>query len=274
MARPCIKWVGGKTQLLEVLSEHIRKTKGCYYEAFSGGLACFLRFSENPERFSRAVVGDNNAELINLYEVIKTNPDSLFAILETWLQMPDWCSESFYYKMRASEPVSLVERAARIIYLNKMCFNGLYRVNRAGKFNVPYGHPKKPPTLYTEENILAVSEALQRAEIRHGDFSTVIQDVQPGDVIYFDPPYVPLSKTSSFTAYSEAFNEESQRRLAQTFSNLVSQGVHCVLSNSSADLVRELYSQHQIFEVDAKRNINSDGSKRGSIKELVIVGAN
>ena len=270
---PFLKWVGGKSQLLRVLSKLITHKSLTYYEPFVGGGATFFHFADR-RRFQRAVLNDYNPELINLYEVVRDRLPELLARLDGYREDEDWATEAQFKRVRAMEFLghATVERAARTIYLNKTAFNGLYRVNRQGKFNSPWGKYENP-MLYDRENILACSEALQRfATLRVGGYEAAVHDAQEGDIVYFDPPYVPVSETSNFTSYSSQFGEDEQRALAALFRDLVKRGVMCIESNSDAPLVHELYQGFDLHVVGARRNVNSKGDKRGSVNELVVVG--
>lgn len=270
MARPFFKWVGGKTQLLGDLTRLVPPTIGTYYEPFIGGGAAFFHF-QSLKRFQRGVLNDVNPTLINCYTVVRDRLPDLIEGLEQVRANPQWNSPEYFYAKRAEEPTDSIERAVRFLYLLKTCFNGLYRVNRKGQFNTPFGKYANPK-LYTESDLQACSEALQGVELRLGSYRDAVVDAQPGDVVYFDPPYVPVSATSNFTAYAGEFGPEQQRDLAQLFLELVERGVTCVESNSDAPLVRELYQAFQLNVVGARRNLNSDGAKRGQINELVVVG--
>lgn len=268
--KPAIKWVGGKTQLLPELTRRIPVTSGCYFEVFAGGLAPFFAFA-GQGRFKRAVINDFNPELTNLYRVVRDKTKELIDALVQYQLEPEWNTKEFFLRVRSSEPKSDVSRAARMVYLNKLGFNGLYRVNKAGKFNVPFGRYKNP-RLYDAENLWACRGALADAEIRTGDFEEALFDAAPGDVVYLDPPYVPLSSTSCFTAYTGKFGIEEHVRLAALCRKLVQEGVYCVVSNSAMNVVRELYAGFELFTVEARRSVNSDATKRGKLNELLIVG--
>ncbi len=269
--KPMLKWVGGKGQLLPTLSKLITHKSRVYFEPFVGGGAVFFRFAER-KRFQRAVLNDTNAELINCYEVVRDQPANLIKRLDTYKADPCWNTQEYFLQVRASEPAEPLERAARMIYLNRTCFNGLYRVNRAGKFNTPFGRYANP-TLYDKDTLRACSEALNEfATLRLGDYATAVADAKAGDIVYFDPPYVPISATSNFTSYAGQFGPDEQRALAQLFRELVERGVFVVESNSDAPLVRELYEGFDLHVVGAKRNVNSKGDRRGTVNELVIVG--
>jgi DNA adenine methylase len=271
-AQPFLKWAGGKRKLLPVLKQFIPQEISAYYEPFVGAGA--LLFELQPDY---AVINDSNPELINCYRVIRDNPAGLLASCADHQRRN---SKEYYYHIRALDrtnhwsALSPVARAARILYLNKTCFNGLFRVNNKGQFNVPYGNYKSP-TVADANVIYAVSAYLNTAKVKiyHGDFITPLSGAKPGAFIYFDPPYHPISKTSSFTSYSkDDFGEAEQVRLRDLCNDLHDQGCKILLSNSSADLIKKLYSdrRYTIIEVDAARSINVVGSKRGKIKELLI----
>jgi DNA adenine methylase len=263
------KWVGGKTQLLPDLIRLIPATKGTYYEPFVGGGAVFWRLQELG-RFGRAVLNDVNPEVINTYMMVRDQLPGLIERLDLVLGLP-WNTSEYFYEVRASKPSQPIDRAVRFLYLLKTCFNGLYRINRKGEFNTPFGKYTNPK-LYSATELQACSVALQGVELRVGNFRDAVSDVQAGDVVYFDPPYVPLSSTANFTAYAGQFGPQEQQELADTFRALVARGVVCVQSNSDAPLVRELYSDFQLNVVGARRSVNANGDKRGKINELVVVG--
>jgi DNA adenine methylase len=270
MATPFIKWVGGKTQLLPELTRMIPDTGGTYFEPFIGGGAAFFSFADQG-RFKRAVINDFNPELTNLYRVVRDRTGELIDALNECLLDSDWNTLGYFRAMRASEPEDEIARAARLIYLNKTAFNGLFRVNAAGKFNAPFGRYTKP-RLYEADNLWACRRALASVEIRTGDFAAALHDAKPGDVVYLDPPYIPLSRSSSFTKYSGDFGPEAQERLAKLCRELVQGGVYCVVSNSDTSTARVLYSDFEISTVEARRSVNSDATKRGKINELLIIG--
>jgi DNA adenine methylase len=269
--KPILKWVGGKSQLLKPLAELITNKSRTYYEPFLGGGAVFFHFADHY-RFRSAVLNDYNSDLINCYEVVRDRLPELLRRLDAIKREPDWNTREYFEAVRAQEPTDPIERAARLIYLNKTAFNGLYRVNRAGKFNVPFGKYKNP-TLYHHATMIACSEALQTyATLCTGDYADAVKDAKEGDLVYFDPPYVPVSETSNFTSYSSQFGPDEQQQLATLFRELYDRGVIVVQSNSDAPLVRELYAGFDQHVVGAKRSINSKGDRRGEVNELVIVG--
>lgn len=265
--RPFLKWVGGKHQLLPELRKHLpAEITGRYLEPFVGGGALF--FDRQP---ARAVLGDRNAELINCYEVIRDQVDALITELHTHRYEKD-----YYYAVRAREPAQLdaVARAGRTVFLNKTGFNGLYRVNKKGGFNVPFGRHANP-TICDEPNLRACSERLAGVELRQGDFEALIDETGPGDFLYCDPPYVPRSDTSYFTAYQPGgFGWGDQERLATALGRAAARGVVTVASNHDLPEVRDLYALHGLrpHAVQARRNVNSRASARGRVGELILVG--
>lgn len=274
VARPFLKWVGGKTQLLDRIVPILPKRIRTYYEPFIGGGALFFTLAHLGQ-FQRAVINDWNGELVDTYKAIRDFPDDLILRLgqlkAEYLKDPPGVFA--LERMKAPRDLSPIDRAARFIFLNKTGFNGLYRVNLKGVFNVPFGKHEDPPIL-DEENIRACRKVLNHfVVITNRDFAEAVEDAQPGDCVYFDPPYVPANPTSSFTKYTkEGFGLEAQKRLATTFRTLVDRGVAVIASNSDTPLVRELYDGFELHEIQARRSINSVGKKRGPVGELVIVG--
>jgi DNA adenine methylase len=270
VARPFLKMAGGKTSLLPEILSRLPPKISTYYEPFVGGGAVFFALAAE-RRFKKAVLGDVNSELIRAYGALRVHPDAVIEALKKHVY-----DKTHYYRVRAQDPKSLKlsDRAARFIYLNRTCFNGLYRVNKKGLFNVPFGDYKNP-TICDEENLRAAARALTAERLVDGDFYATLHGARVGDVVYFDPPYVPLSKTSSFTGYAKGgFDLFDQERLRNTAYGLVERGVHVLLSNSDTPYVRELYGSKSFrFEkVQARRNINSKGGKRGKVGELLISG--
>jgi DNA adenine methylase len=268
VAKPSLKWVGGKTVLLpEILPRLPAKIK-TYYEPFVGGGAVFFALAAE-ERFDHAMLSDANAELVNVYDVIQTAPERLMDLLRT-LRV----TEEEFARIRAddSEKHTRVYRAARTIYLNKTCFNGLYRVNKSGKFNTPWGK-RESATLFVEENIRACARAFECASLNTCDFEVSASGAKRGDAVYFDSPYVPVSETANFTGYTAGgFGEIDQIRLRDLAMTLDARGVHVLLSNADTPLVRELYSGFLVESVQAPRRVNSKGGKRGNVGELLISG--
>lgn len=241
-----------------------------YFEPFIGGGALFFELVRTG-RLGRkkAVICDNNKNLIDVYEAVKTGVDE---ILETLASHKRRHCETYYYKVRDQAPNDLYERAARIIYLNKTCFNGLYRENSKGKFNVPVGSYKNP-TIADESNLRAAAHALNKAYVEHDSFDLTLDRVEQGDFVYFDPPYHPLSKTASFTAYSKnGFGVAEQEKLARIFRVLHERGAKLLLSNSKTPLIRELYTSpdFKLSEVYATRRVNSRADRRGKIPEILV----
>jgi len=266
--RPFLKWAGGKTQLINELMSHMPARFARYHEPFLGGGALFFGL-HRERKIRQAFISDINAELIDTYIAIRDQVEDVIALLS---QYPH--SKEFYYKLRSRDPweMGIAERAARMIYLNKTGYNGLYRVNRQGKFNVPFGRYKSPK-YYDHENLKAVSRALQGVSIECMPFEEAVERTQAGDWVYFDPPYAPVSKTSNFTTYHmNGFSIEDQERLRDVCLALTEKGVLVTLSNSDTALTRELYSVAGFFidEVFAARAINSKGAKRGKIRELIV----
>ena len=264
--KPFVKWAGGKGQLLHELIRRIPTKYHRYMEPFIGGGALF--FALRPIISS---INDLNRELISCYEVVRDSPEELLAELAAYPY-----ESEFYYKIRALDRspdyqlLSPLKRAARLIYLNKTCFNGLFRVNSKGQFNVPFGKYNNP-TIADSSNIHACSKLLKRAVIQSRPFDEFVDGASKGDFIYFDPPYAPVSNTSDFTSYlADGFGEAEQELLAVVCLKLNQVGVKWLVSNSNTPLIRELYRGFRIEEVSATRAINSKASKRGPITELMI----
>ena len=263
---PIIKWAGGKRGVLPHLKALIPARYDRYYEPFLGGAAVYVALTPGS-----AVLGDANAELIDLYRAVRDECDAVMAHLDA--MQPRALDEAYFYEVRARLPAELspAERAARFIFLNKTCYNGLYRVNRQGQFNVPFGRYAVAPRLYDRDNLAGVSRLLASAELMQGDFAATLATAAAGDFVYLDPPYVPLSRTANFTKYtSGSFTVEDQRRLAETVRELADRGCRLLLSNSDTPLVRELYAGLSIETVLAPRMINSDVAGRAKIGELAI----
>ncbi len=265
-AKPFLKWAGGKGRLIPQYQPFLPKEFDTYYEPFLGGGALF--FHLQPQR---AVLSDINPELVNVYICVRDRVDDLIHHLEHHAANH---SHDYYYQMRSSKPDTSIERAARLLYLNKTCFNGLYRVNAQGQFNVPIGRYKNPK-IYDPNLLRAASEALQSATIIQRSFDQVLDSaVSSQDFIYFDPPYQPLSLTSNFTSYSrDAFTANHQMQLRDVFSQLAQQKVPAMLSNSDCPFIRELYKSFAIHThtIQAARSINANATKRGKINEVLIM---
>ncbi|MCS6888773.1 DNA adenine methylase [Chloroflexus sp.] len=273
-ARPFLKWAGGKSQLLPELSRRIPERFGRYHEPFVGGGALFF-YLWNHNRLQRgAILSDLNPELIDCYRAVRDQVEDLIELLQSL--RPYATDRDFFYEIRAwdRQPAfaqrPLVERAARTIFLNRTCYNGLYRLNNKGQFNAPFGYYKNPQ-IVDSDNLREVSRALRHAELRVADFAAVLDQAQPGDFIYFDPPYVPVSSTASFTSYTRrGFDEAEQRRLAAVFHQLAERNCYVMLSNSSTTLAHQLYAKaREVDVVLASRKINCDGKRRGLVEELI-----
>ena len=268
--QPFTKWTGGKRQLLGELRSYMPETYGRYFEPFVGGGALF--FDLAPEK---AVINDFNEELINAYRQIKNNPAELINLL---IKHKENNSKDYYLELRSADRdgrisrMTGVERAARILYMLRVDFNGLYRVNSKNQFNVPYGRYKNPK-IVDVDLLYQISEYLNEndVEILQTDFAEAVKDAQTGDFVYFDPPYIPLNETSSFTSYThEGFSYEEQVRLRNTFKELTERGVYAMLSNSSSPLVEELYKDFNIYFVEAQRTNGAKSSSRGKISEIIV----
>jgi DNA adenine methylase len=271
-AKPFVKWAGGKQQLLTQFESFLPNAFDRYFEPFVGGGAVFFHLWSRDKLPHQAFLFDVNEELVNAYLVIRDNVDDLIELLAVHKRRH---SRQYYYKIRALDrqdvTFSNVERAARTIYLNRTCYNGLYRVNKKGQFNVPIGSYKNPKVLY-ENTLRAASSALQGVNIATGDFEVVLDYAQAHDFFYFDPPYDPVSKTASFTSYTAGdFGDEDQCRLANVFRRLSEKGCLCMLSNSYTPFILDLYRDFRVETVHAIRAINSDANGRGNIKEVVVL---
>lgn len=270
--RPFVKWAGGKTQLLKSLERHFPKTLVTYYEPFLGGGAVFFYIVERRPRFN-AVLSDINQELITTYRVVKEHVKDLIRQLENHKAKYRLAPEDYYYQVRNDlEPSDDVERAARLIFLNKTCYNGLYRVNKKGKFNVPFGRYKNPK-ICDKENLLTVSKVLRwsNAKLLVADYQKATKDAEKGDFIYFDPPYQPVSSTANFTSYTQSgFSREEQERLGRWFRELDQRGCQILLSNSDTQKVRDIYDGYDIQTVQVLRAISCKGDGRTGHTELII----
>ena len=264
--RPIVKWAGGKRQLLPTLRQFYPKNFRRYIEPFLGGAIIYLTLKP-----SLAILGDSNRELIDCYTTVRDRTDELIKALENYV--PHVLDKEFYYEVRDRNAADLapVERAARFIFLNKTCYNGLYRVNRDGRFNVPFGKHERPPQLYDEANLRGVSLLLQNAELVTGDFEETVQRASEGDFLYLDPPYH-RSGNAHFTAYSvNGFTKDDHARLARTFRTLNARGCKLLLCNSDTSLVRELYRDFVVISVVTKRAINCISEKRSGFPEVLIL---
>ncbi len=296
-AKPFLKWAGGKTQLLsrfqQLYPEALKNKKiKNYYEPFLGSGAVFFDIAQNFE-IENAYLYDINDELILTYKVIQQDAakliDFLFRYQQIYLKMNKKKKEEYFYQQRVNYNLqrfnvdytkyssAWIARAAQLIFLNRTCFNGLYRVNSKGEFNTPVGDYKNP-TICDENNLLAVSKILEMATIKKADYTQIKRDLKPGSFVYFDPPYRPISKTASFTAYSKQdFTDKDQMQLAALFNFINNKGELAMLSNSDPKNINpkdnffdDLYKDYNIIRIPARRMINADASKRGSINELVV----
>lgn len=273
LVTPVVKWAGGKRQLLSEIIKYIPNKYSTYYEPFIGGGA--VLFHLQPRK---AVINDINEELVNLYQVIKNNITELFLSLSEHRNEP-----AYFYATRELDRdkkkfnrLSNVEKASRTLYLNKTCFNGLFRVNSRGEFNVPFGKYKNPDII-NEATLKAVSDYFNNADISFlcGDFETSIENIKENDFVYFDPPYDPISESANFTGYSkDGFSKEDQIRLKKLCDKLDDKGVKFLLSNSATSLILDLYKDYHVEIVQARRAINSDGDKRGKIEEVLVKNYN
>ena len=267
-AQPFLKWAGGKRQLLPEIRKYVPKQFDTYYEPFVGAGA--VLFDLQPKK---AMINDINVELVNTYQVIREHVDELVETLKKHKNDKD-----YYYHIRNLDrtaefhQLSMIERSARMIYLNKTCFNGLYRVNRQGQFNVPYGKYKNP-NIVNEEVLRAVHHYLTNNDITilNVDFVQAVETAKAGDFIYFDPPYDPVSETASFTSYSlGGFDRDDQLRLRDLFIELHERGCYVLLSNSATEFIQDIYADFHVELVSASRAINSVASKRGKIAEVLV----
>lgn len=274
-ARPFLKWAGGKRQLLSQMEGYFPENFNKYIEPFVGGGAVFFHLFNNGYIKKKAILIDINKDLINCYKVIKKNVESLIEKLKEHAKHK--LDEDYYYKIRKLDrkpeynSLTDVEKAARVIYMNKVCYNGLYRVNSKGQFNVPFGSYKNP-TVCDEENLNAVNKVLQNVDLICSSFEKCLDFAVKNDFIYFDPPYHPLSDTSSFTSYTkEDFDKKAQKKLCDIFKILDLRKCKLMLSNSYHEFIEDLYGDFIIKELGEKRAINSNASKRGEIKVSLIL---
>lgn len=270
LVSPFVKWVGGKRQLLKEIEQELPKdlTRLKFFEPFVGGGAVFFHLQPRS-----AAINDANPELVNAYEMIKTDVGGLIKNLKTHKNDAD-----YFYEIRALDreekflKLSKIERASRLIYLNKTCFNGLYRVNNSGEFNSPFGRYENP-NIVNEPVLRAVSNFLNANEIKitNLEYAEALKKIGKNSLVYFDPPYHPVSDSSNFTGYvAGGWGEEEQKRLRDLCDQLTEKGVKFLLSNSSAPLIYDLYKKYQIKTIKAARSINSVGTKRGDVDEVLI----
>ena len=259
--KPVLKWAGGKSGVLEPLVTLFPAQFRRYSEPFLGAGAVFLALRGDCP----AILNDSNGELMDLYRVLRDHPGRLMAALD---KLGRKYSERFYYRLRGEVPSGVIGRAARLVFLNKTGFNGLYRLNSKGEFNVPFGKRANCPALYDRENLLAVSQRLKAARLSCVDFEKVINEARKGDFVYCDPPYAPVSATSSFSAYTKSgFGVEDQFRLRNACVRAAKRGVRVAVSNSNSRLIRELYRAWNLTKIPARRAINSKVTARGKVSE-------
>lgn len=267
--KPIVKWAGGKSRVLNQLIPFFPKEFRSYHEPFLGGGAVFFRlFPELKHNSATTYLSDLNEELIYFYKVVRDDVENLINSAKTHIY-----EKEYYYHIRSLNPNKLtrLERASRMLYLNKTCFNGLWRVNSKGEFNVSFGRYKNP-VIVDEIALQNASTALQHAELSACSYEKVLNNAKPGDFIYLDPPYMPLSSTANFSSYTrERFTIEDHQLLKIVFDELTDIGCYVALSNSDTDMVRELYGQYNIKEIKATRAINSNAKRRGPITELLIL---
>ncbi|MEH2073081.1 MAG: DNA adenine methylase [Nostoc sp.] len=263
--RPFLKWAGGKSRLIQQYIPYFPKSYKNYYEPFLGGGAVFFYLQPNI-----ATLTDINAELINTYRCVKYHVDELISLLKEHKYRHN---KDYYYSVRNHSGGTDIEKAARLIYLNKTCFNGLYRVNSQGKFNVPLGKYENP-NICSEILLQVASEALFHAEIKQADFTEVLNHATSSDdFVFFDPPYHPISDTSYFTAYSQnCFSKKDQEFLRDTCAELANRGVKVMVCNSDSEFIRNIYKDinFETYKIKAARSINSNIKNRGMIDELLI----
>jgi DNA adenine methylase len=272
--KPVVKWAGGKRQILPHLIERLPISWEHYYEPFIGGGALLIALN-NQGMIGKATISDANPELVNLYRVIQKRPDDLIGTLK---QSEFKNSREQYLELRSNfnsmrgDPSRTMERAALFLYLNRHGYNGLWRVNRKGEFNVPFGRYHSP-SFPSPELILGFSRLLERVNIQEDDFANSVKTAREGDFVYFDPPYFPISPTSRFTAYhAKEFSFEDQVRLSEVFRRLVDRRVSVMMSNSWTPEIRELYDGFHCDIIEAARAINSRGDRRAGIPEMIIIG--
>lgn len=262
--KPFLKWAGGKTQLLPELTKYIPNEFNKYIEPFIGGGAFYFHLNHR-----KAVIADLNYELVLTYRTIKQSVEEVISLLSTFKN-----DKEFYYEMRARDPEKLsnIERTARLLYLNKTCFNGLYRVNKKGQFNVPYG--KRSGNFYDGEILRQASEFLQNTIIEFSDYSGLLKEhAEKGDFIFLDPPYYPVGKYGDFKRYTkEFFYHDDQLALKEEFDRLVNLGCHVLLTNSNHPVITELYNDYEIKTIETKRMINRDAKNRKGVDIIVIGG--
>ncbi len=271
--KPFVKWVGGKRQLMQELENNFPKQFDTYHEPFLGGGAVMFNLLSQESKMS-CNVSDLNADLILAYVTIRDKLEKLIQSLENHSKNYHNDSTEYYYQVRKQEPKQQIEKVSRLIFLNRTCFNGLYRVNKKGQFNVPLGKYTNP-NIVNKENLTVVSKILKSEKIKIScrGFEAVLDDAKKGDLVYFDPPYQPISNTANFTSYTHRdFTEDDLQRLVDLANLLNSKGCHVLLSNSNSKIVKDYFSENHwsISEINANRSINSNSKKRTGYKEIII----
>ncbi len=273
-----LQWAGGKSRLLPVIHNNLPLTYNKYFEPFvGGGAVLFSLFSTDSLTSQQAVISDLNEELINCYNVIKHETSNLIKLLEHIASLKTHSKDMYLHIRNADRDIKTfkqwtpVQKASRFLYLNKACFNGLYRVNSKGFFNTPYGNPKSFETIFNIPNILECAKALQNVEILNKDFNELLPSIKEYDFVYLDPPYYPVSKTSNFVSYTlQKFKESDLQRLKDFCDVLTANKAFFLLSNSNSDYVKTLFDGYHIQEVSINRLIGAKNSSRGKVKELLI----
>ncbi|MBD1830572.1 DNA adenine methylase [Microcoleus vaginatus GB1-A2] len=279
LPRPFLKWAGGKTRLIGQYQPYFPEKFTTYYEPFLGGGAVFFYLAQQHPSL-QPILTDINPELINAYCCVRDKVEELIELLLEHQSEHSKDNKEYYYWVRSRSYKKDTEKAARLIYLNKTCYNGLYRENSKGEFNVPIGRYKNP-NICQADLLRSVSSLLARAQIKVRKFDEILDFATSSeDFVYFDPPYYPISATSNFTAYSrDNFKESEQLKLRDVFAEVAERGVKVMLSNSNCDFIEKIYSDNQAFsinslpqiiEISASRGINSNSCKRGKVKELLI----
>ena len=271
--KPFLKWVGGKRQLMQDLENNFPKRFGSYHEPFLGGGAVMFNLLAKEPKLS-CNVSDLNSDLILAYVTIRDKLTKLIESLENHSKNYHKDPTEYYYHVRKQEPKQQIEKVSRLIFLNRTCFNGLYRVNKKGQFNVPLGRYTNP-NIVNKENLTMVNKILQSKKIKIScrNFESVLDDAKKGDLVYFDPPYQPISSTANFTSYTHRdFTKNDLESLVELANQLNSKGCHVLLSNSNSKTVKDYFSEKpwSIFEINANRAINSNSKKRTGHKELII----
>ncbi len=269
-AKPFVKWAGGKRQLLPAIEQRLPKKFNNYFEPFVGGGALFFKLAPK-----NATVNDINAALVNTYNQIKNEPEDVMSFLDIYDRQHALASEqkTYYYSVREEFNEALLtsefdaRAAALLIYINKHCFNGLYRVNSKGLFNVPFNGSKRAS--YSKENLSAASSALKNITILQGDFEDAVKEARAGDFVFFDSPYVPLNPTSFESYTKEGFSKDEHERLARLFKKLSNSGCYCMLTNHDTEFIRELYDGFIIEQINVRRSINSDATKRTGVEVII-----